>query len=251
MSATRIYWGAKERRLIIERAAQILFNEKKLGTAAETSAVRIAQSEVLPQNRQRIITGYHNIAPLSARIVQAVLDMEAASKSQRVPDATPEPSAEKMHSVMFPQSFLDDIVERIAVRVAELITKQEPQMKPAVEQNLVKHNPFPTNFGVKPAPGSKFSIGIFGVMDHQQKTLVKRFPEIIFRFYERALPKTMPSVDAMVGMVGFMRHATDSKLSQHYGRNYHRLSNGMSQLEDKLNALYASWRSKFEVKYAD
>ena len=60
-----------------------------------------------------------------------------------------------------------------------------------------------------------------------------------FKFYGKSLPKNIGSAscDYAIGMVGFLSHPVDGLLVENFQGRYHRLSNGMTQLESKLHEL--------------
>lgn len=201
--------------------------------------VRAAQKEVLESSRRREIQTVAHIkgvlecinsevqARRAARAQEANAKQEQASGQRELTSAD---NLETAILALLDSPLCDRLLDKLADRLATRLS--QPANAPA-EVTLVKHNPNPVEV---PRP-RLLTVGVIGLLPEQTKILQSSFDDINFKFYERRLPKQLPLVDYMIGMVGFMRHSTDGQAITAYNDRYVRISHGTTQLHNKIRQL--------------
>jgi len=261
---SKIFWDPAEVELLVEHAAQALLDDpRKEASSRVVSAARQAQEAVLPISRQREIKSCWNIRNLMDLIpkrIDELIKARACVKEQEPPVAEVSSSSSSSASTcvndsmslealiaMLMDRFADRITNQVVDRIATILASTtstnsgyyiNKTVAPEFSKPTVKHNPEV----VSPTKEKKLTIGVIGLLNSQQRVLESKFTYIRFCFiHSKASLKHPPSVDHMVGMVGFMGHAMDASASSQFGLHYHRVSNGMTNLSSKIVELQSRW----------
>ena len=240
----RIRWTASEIATIVEGAAQYLYRHGYQPRAQYLcQAVRQAQLGI-DTERRRTITGVHTLGRVTTQIEARLGELNAPSIDET--PAAPESAAPSVLEASLEQlllALMPKMVDSIADRVLEKLEAKCMVVVPA--DMLRKYMP-----GLSAAPAApaapkkpepkKPTIVVVGLKNDQRHIVERKFAkEVTFKFYGKSLPKNIGSAscDYAIGMVGFLSHPVDGLLVENFQGRYHRLSNGMTQLESKLHEL--------------
>lgn len=202
--------------------------------------VRKAQNALEPCRRRDIKTR-HQIKDLMPYIENEIRfrksgaqTREAEKAAQSAAEQTQKHSTAQIEALVLAlldspvaDKLLDKLADKLAARMCSA------PVEPSEEIPVCRHDPNP----VQDQRPRKLTIGVIGLLPEQARILQSTFDDVDFKFYERRLPKQLPTVDYMVGMVGFMRHSTDGSAITAYPGRYVRISHGTTQLHNKVREL--------------
>lgn len=248
-----VRWTGEEQHLVVTAAAARLggASRKTITTRTLLHVMRSVQEELLPKERQRVLISHENFKNMLPQLDLALKRYKAPVVEKAVlPEAVPlEPVEPVPAPTLDPKAelfaMLDKFIDAIAYRVADVIEQRAqaknavpvapvvPIVQVAAAEPVAKH--VATYNPVKKM--SRLSVGVIGLMNNQQHILASKFSNVCFKFFDKKLPKQLPCVDYMIGMVGFLSHLTAGNASKAYGLRYIRISNGMSSLEGVVSDL--------------